>query len=328
MGRHTVLLLIALLCPLHPNSAEAAPQPRSMRVGIPVADLRKEPRAPLPVRDHDLLEQTQLLYGERVEVLEEKEGWARVEAVEQLEWSENQRWQGYPGWVQQTALVPDNPRWVPNLMVTKKETDVLKGPGYESSFFMRLPMGSRLLATGRTNPSNELREIRLIDGRAGWVQVIGARPLEQLRKKAVEESPLLRTDLAATAQQFLGDPYYWGGRSAYQYDPQAPVPPHTGVDCSGLVGLVYQANGIQIPRDAHEQWMQAVPISPEQLSPGDLIFLHDPENPEKVTHVMLYIGKERIIEGPGTGKPVREISLKDRLREAKGRRISFGTYLP
>ncbi len=98
------------------------------------------------------------------------------------------------------------------------------------------------------------------------------------------------------------------------------------------MGLVYKANGWIIPRDAQEQWMQALPIPPKQLLPGDLIFLHDLNDSKKVIHVMLYVpassGEGGVIEGPGTGKPVRELSLSERLKEAEGQRISFGTYLP
>ena len=124
-----------------------------------------------------------------------------------------------------------------------------------------------------------------------------------------------REGIAQTARLFLGDPYYWGGRSAFK------------VDCSGLVGLTFQAHDITIPRDAHEQWMKARPISREQLAPGDLVFLSDAKDSQKITHVMLYVGNGRIIEGPGTGEKVREINLDQRLRAAQGRRVAFGSYL-
>lgn len=118
-----------------------------------------------------------------------------------------------------------------------------------------------------------------------------------------------------TARLFWGIPYHWGGRSIDK------------VDCSGLVGLVYQANGLQIPRDAHEIWMKARVIARSELSAGDLIFLFDSKNRKRVSHVMLYDGAHGVIEGPGTGQLVREMELEDRLKEAQGRRVAFGTYL-
>ena len=135
-----------------------------------------------------------------------------------------------------------------------------------------------------------------------------------------------RKAIIQTAREFIGTPYYWGGRSFY--DPKANPPPHRGVDCSGLTGLAYQMNGVIIPRDAHEQWMKAREIRRDQLKTADLVFLSDPKDPKKITHVMLYAGDGRLIEGPGTGEKVREIPLEERLKETAGRKVSYGTYLP
>ncbi|MDO8730781.1 MAG: C40 family peptidase [Candidatus Omnitrophota bacterium] len=230
-------------------TAAWAAEPYEARVAVPVADLRKEPSDPGPSRDHDPLEESQLLAGDPVRVLEEKNGWARVEATEQLEWSHNQRWEGYPGWMRLSDLTRD----------------------------------------GKTTSSTGYKAPGTLVQRAGIVEA---------------------------AREFLGTPYYWGGRS------------HQEVDCSGLTGLAYQANGITIPRDAHEQWMKARAITRKELEPADLLFFSDPKNPKKITHVMLYSGGGQVIEGPGTGKKVWETSLKSRLKEAEasGRKVYYGTY--
>jgi len=237
--------------------------PYEAQVAVPVADLRKEPSPAGPTLQHDPLEESQLLYGDRVQVLEEKQGWARVAVPDQQEWTHHQRWEGYPGWIRLSDIVRDD--------VTLKPVGGI---------------GNKHKATGTP----------------------------------------VRKEIVQAAREFIGTPYYWGGRSSY--DSKANVPPHRGVDCSGLVGLAYQANDVLIPRDAHEQWMKALPINREQLQPGDLVFLSDPKNPQKITHVMLYAGDGRVIEGPGTGKKVREGDLEARVQEAQaeGRRVYFGTY--
>ena len=268
-----------------------------MRVAVPVADLRKEPVKAPDDLEHDALEESQLLYGDPVEVLEEKDGWARVRALEQMEFTHNNRWEGYPGWVESSQVVPDRGDWTPNLVVTDRQ--------------QKFSIGTHLVGTREKNGWT----IRLLDGTTASIPEEAAAPLETLASLRQTDKAVFRLRLVQTARLFLNDPYYWGGRS-------------NAVDCSGLVGLVYQANGFLIPRDAHEIWMQALPIEPDKLAPGDLVFLHSPTDPKKVTHVMLYAGEGRVIEGPGTGSKVREIELSERLKEAKGRRISFGTYLP
>ena len=289
------------------------------RVAVPVADLRKEPIKPQPSLDHDPLEESQLLYGDLVEVLEEKEGWARVSALEQDEWSHNKRWEGYPGWIELSSLRTDPIGWKPNLVVTAKSASLRLRPEETIPAEITLSIGTRLY--GRKDGT--WWQIALVDGTQGWIH---SDQITSLSILAQRDSSTIRNDLVQTARQFLGDPYYWGGRSGFLQESQG-LPPHRAVDCSGLVGLVYQANGISIPRDAHEQWMRAKAISKKQLKPGDLIFLHHEKDPSRITHVMIYVGNGRILEGPGSGKGVWETDLATRLEEERYRRISFGSFL-
>ena len=334
--RRTFLFSFLLIASSFMSQSRAAEiSPRRLRVAVPAADLRREPVRAGPTLEQDPLEESQLLYGDPVEVQEEKAGWVRVNALEQLEWTHHKRWEGYPGWMESTTLSPEPEGWIPNLVVTGKEGVVLEKPEPTAPVRFTLSLGTRLVGVrhhgdfekvGSVSDTGFLK-LRLLDGSTGWIQADQVTPLEKLAQMRADPERW-RARLVQTARLFLGDPYYWGGRSAH--NPSAAESPHTAVDCSGLVGLVYQANGMIIPRDAHEQWMQAWPIEPEQLLPGDLIFLHDLDHPEKIVHVMLYapLEEERLIEGPGTGKPVRELPLAERLKETKGRRISFGTYLP
>ena len=300
----------------------------SWRVSVAVADLRKEPVKPALNLDHDPLEESQLLYGDPVRIEEEKGGWVRVAALEQPEWSHHQRWEGYPGWMERACLSPEPPGWTPNLVVTTKSCSLFEKPDSTTPLRMTFSLGTRLKGT----LTKGWWELDLLDGTTGWIQGKEATSLEELALLR-QEPQAWRARLVETARLFLGDPYYWGGRSA-------PLPavvglPQTAMDCSGLVGLAYQANGMILPRDAHEIWMRALPISPEQLLLGDLLFLHDLQDPQRVTHVLLVSRKasatpedDWVIEGPGTGKPIHEIPLKEKLQTEKGRRVSFGTYLP
>ncbi len=345
------LYLILLIGPAQaqPKESRGLSSPRILRVAVPVTDLRREPSKPSPTMEYDPMEESQLLYGDPVEVLEVIEqtdhwprtfaqgiadreikmrSWAKVAALNQPEFNHNQRWEGYPGWVDLAHLTTDPGDWKPNLIVTTKLGRVRETPALDAAGKLTLSIGTHLVALSEMVPRRKRAvpwwKVRLLDGSTGWI-----RSDEVSEKIPGEKTPdpfSQRERIARTAQRFLGDPYYWGGRSSY--NPGASGPPHTGVDCSGLVGLVYQANGILIPRDAQEQWMKAAEVSRERLLPGDLVFLCDPIDPNRASHVMLYVGDDLIIEGPGTGSAVRQIGLTERLEEAEGRRVVYGTYLP
>lgn len=308
-------------------------QAKLARVAAPVADLRTEPAAASSRLEHDPLQESQLLYGEEVEILEELDGWAKVSAVEQREWNHNNQWEGYPGWVELRALAAYRNDRVPNLMVTSKLATVRAAPLAHAPGTLTLSFGSRLigmeLAVPKNGKSGDPEEtwwrLTMLDETIGWIRAEDVTPLSVLMETRSDPAAV-RAHLMKMARLFLGDPYYWGGRSAY--NPETRPPPHWGCDCSGLVGLLYQVSGLRIPRDAHEIWMQARVISREELSAGDLIFLSKPEDPNRIGHIMLYCGDGKVIEAPSTGYPVREVSLTERLKESEGRKVSYGAYLP
>ena len=311
------LLVLALVLLTTVVAAEEKP-PARMRVSVPLLDVRTTPEAAKPDRNHDPLEETQLLYGEEVVVRDTQKGWVRIEAVEQAEWSHHGHWEGYPGWVESRGLAAA-PTWDPNLTVTSKLGVIHTRPSPGSPVLLRCSLGTWLHAE---HSSGDWQLVILLDGREGWIH---AQQTASLRAMQAMPTESRRTWILQEARQFLGDPYYWGGRSAH--DPDAKEPPHTAVDCSGLVNLCYRAAGLTIPRDAHEQFMRAAPIPLERVQPADLVFLASDKHPDHITHVMLYAGKGRVLEAPGTGGSVREVALEEKLKDAKGRRVVCGTYL-
>ena len=105
------------------------------------------------------------------------------------------------------------------------------------------------------------------------------------------------TPVALAAAQLIGAPYHFGGADLQ------------GFDCSGLAVYVYGQAGVEIPRTAEAQRRAARPVSPEALSPGDLVFfrIHSPH----VNHVGIYAGNGRFIHAPRSGERVSYGSLSD-----------------
>ena len=100
--------------------------------------------------------------------------------------------------------------------------------------------------------------------------------------------------LVATAKEFMGLHYLWGGLSAWGYD------------CSGLTWAVYRVHGITIPRDADAQFASGTPVSLAKMQPGDLLFYEHPV----VGHVAMYIGDGKMIESPNSASAVRIVPVR------------------
>lgn len=106
----------------------------------------------------------------------------------------------------------------------------------------------------------------------------------------------VRAGIVRTAERYVGAPYRHGGASP------------RGFDCSGYVMYVYKKNGILLPRQVHRQYDAGRHISLRRAKAGDLVFFRTSRS-RRLSHVGIYLGGNRFIHAPSSGKRVTYASM-------------------
>jgi len=94
-----------------------------------------------------------------------------------------------------------------------------------------------------------------------------------------------------------GKPYRYGGHT-----PQ-------GFDCSGLVYYSFRRAGMDVPRSTETQRNRTRKVPASRLARGDLLFFN--QEGKHSSHVGIYLGGNRFVHAPSSGKRVRVDSLAD-----------------
>jgi len=103
----------------------------------------------------------------------------------------------------------------------------------------------------------------------------------------------------AWASAQVGLPYVYGSAGFESFD------------CSGLTMRSWQAAGVNLGRTSRDQYKQVLKISYDSMRPGDLVFYStDPNDPDAIYHVAMWIGGNQVVEAPRPGVPVRITSMR------------------
>lgn len=207
---------------------------------------------------------TQILFGETFSILEERGNWLLIRL----------HFDNYEGWIDHKQSINVTGEFIekiknsPNHIVADKTADC----------YCKSDSTHVLLGKGSTLPLLTHNTFHL-----------GNKEYTTINKGKIIPKKYNATKIALTAMDYLNTPYLWGGRSIM------------GIDCSGLVQVVYHSCGLDLPRDSSQQSQvgEAIDFVDEAL-PGDLAFFDNLSG--EIIHVGIIIGPGKILHASGQVK--------------------------
>ena len=203
-----------------------------MEVKTSLADLRKLP-------DSKSILETQLLFGEKIEVIcEKKEGWILCKSLND----------GYKGWIKKNQVSMKLKE--KNFKVSALTTLIYEKSDIKSNSLDRLYLNSELQVLKSTNTWSSFYY-------KNKIAFVFNKHISMILKK-----PKTVKNLVKTAKKFLNTVYLWGGKS------------QLGLDCSGLVQLCFENHGVSFPRNTKDQFHCKIlkSINEDEINNGTLIF--------------------------------------------------------
>ena len=210
---------------------------------------------------------TQMLFGELAEVLEEQARWTRIRLDSD----------GQEGWVDAKMIAPIGGK---DLTAYKK--------AYKTAAMVKFPMTYAVSENnGQTIPLTA--GTRLPNYKDGRFEVLGVGFRIDPHMVSIQPSVISLQTLLETTRFFINTPYLWGGKNAL------------GMDCSGFTQVVMSLFGKKLLRNASEQATQGRAIKERQKAQaGDLVFFDHEDG--KISHVGIVIDPDRVIHCSGRVK--------------------------
>ena len=237
-------------------------------------------------------DQTQALFGAKVDILKSPDGWYEV-AIPGQPTPKNDL--GYPGWVpsDQVAIDPafgDLQASKSFAQVQSSATAPLYSDAELSNKIITLSYDTRVPVLRAT--SNAI-EVATPGGGVAYLSTSDAIVYDSVSSIPYPTGE----DLVATSKFFLDRPYLWAGTSGYAFD------------CAGLTHTIYDGHGITIPRDSSAQATytgHGVKVARSDLEKGDLLFYaYNLSDSSTIHHVAMFVGDGKMVEAYGAGIPVR-----------------------
>jgi cell wall-associated NlpC family hydrolase len=276
-----------------PNDAKSGAPAEILIVAKNLINLYKEPST-----DSEVV--TQAFINSELRVEKREKGFAQVVGTDL-----------YKGWADLRHVVTpiDTPHAVQTTkgIVTSLFCEVFKEANRHSELVTKLVYGSEVrLVNGSAH--GEFDVLLLPGSERAWVRrpdltIEQPTTFKNWATSNQSERRLIVNGLGknvlANARKFIGVPYLWGGGSAF------------GIDCSALVQLCYRLEGLQLLRDADQQFEdkrfrrieEGLSLGQAKFEAGDLLVF----GTKSVIHIGVASGDGRFIH-------------------ASGRQSNFGTY--
>jgi len=281
-----LLALLSLEEPLLLAASPAVPAgAKTAFVTAAVQDLFTRPDETSSVDD-------QVILGERVEILEDAAGFARIKTAA-----------GEIAWIPERSLRRgDVPAGSKVARVTSNFAHVYASPSFTRARPLHTaPVGATMVFSdfleGKEGEAYSWVRIVLPDGRIGF---IASRDVTLLPFEENLSLPLRSpSEWIAFGKRFLGAPYTWGGTT--------PL----GFDCSGLMQRIFREHGVLLKRNSYEHAFQdphLVPVPFEALLPGDLLFFG---TEDKIDHEAMWLGDGTVLQSTRHGVPGVQVTPFD-----------------
>ena len=224
---------------------------------------------------------TQILFGETFDILEEQPRWLRVRL----------HLDGQEGWVDAKMATPMSPAEFKTYRADYSSAAIVAMPmayavSENNGQTIPLTAGTRLAKYCITSPqpSTQGREIKI-----GRFEVLGVGFRIDPGMVISKSLDLNEQNLLQAVRFFLNIPYLWGGKNAM------------GMDCSGFTQVIMSLFGKPLKRNANEQAEQGRKIADvSKVHAGDLLFFDHEDG--KICHVGIAIDSERVIHCSGRVK--------------------------
>lgn len=206
---------------------------------------------------------TQLLFGESFEILAKQKQWRKI----------RNGLDGYESWIDEKQFVEieENAFEALNKNIPVCASDLVQLVKNNRTEHM-LPV-----LAGSSLPNYHQGHIAFGDESFEFDGEINHAP------ETNEDARRLLVDFAMV---YRNAPYLWGGRSPF------------GIDCSGLMQVLYKMVGIPLKRDAYQQAEEGHTLSfVEEADLGDLAFFDNDEG--RIIHVGMMVGPNAVIHAAG-----------------------------
>jgi len=222
---------------------------------------------------------SEALLGEQVEILETTDKWLKIRIL-------SDKYEGFAD--RKMIYLPseaalEQMRTLPLVRIKVPVGTVLRSDGQR----LRVPFGAafHVLSSGEMQVADEMYSCNA--------------------RQICASAPKTSAEAIRVARMFLGAPYRWGGKTVF------------GIDCSGLVQIVFSHTGILLPRDASQQVCCGVAVPAlASARAGDVAFFSN--ETDNITHTGILLSNRKIIHSSGCVK-IENIDSKGIISAANGK---------